>query len=277
MQSQVIVTRPAVEAGVWLDGLRAAGLQATNLPLIETRALARPWPVLGAAAAQIDPAALMFVSAAAVRHFFADDGAGQAFGGHPALCAGLRAGRLRAWVTGPGSAQALLQAGVPQAALDAPTQDAAELDSEALWAVVSPQVCDGFRVLIVRGRDAQGGDLGRSWLAGQAALSGAEIAQCVAYERARPPWTDAQSALARASAIDGSIWLFSSSQAVAHLEALAPGQSWRAARALATHPRIAHAARGAGFGAVAQTKPSLSAVLASIESFDESGDRAAPT
>ena len=45
-------------------------------------------------------------------------------------------------------------------------------------------------------------------------------------------------------------WHFSSSEAIGHLLDLAPGADWSAASALATHPRIAEHARGAGFGLV---------------------------
>ena len=49
---------------------------------------------------------------------------------------------------------------------------------------------------------------------------------------------------------------------------LAPtGASWDRARAIATHPRIAHAARRAGFGVVCESRPSVEAVVAALESF----------
>jgi uroporphyrinogen-III synthase len=43
------------------------------------------------------------------------------------------------------------------------------------------------------------------------------------------------------------LWVFSSSEAVGHLRVLAPAASWRLARALASHQRIALAARELGF------------------------------
>jgi uroporphyrinogen-III synthase len=63
------------------------------------------------------------------------------------------------------------------------------------------------------------------------------------------------------------VWLFSSSEAVANLRALLPDQSWQQARAVATHPRIAQAARDAGFAVVCESRPALADVVASIESF----------
>jgi uroporphyrinogen-III synthase len=266
MGAAIVVTRPAPECERWVARLQAAGRPALALPLIELRALAPPWPTLGSANALEVPAALMFVSAAAVRYFFSSDAQGLA------VAARLRSGQARAWVTGPGSARALLDAGIERRLIDLPALDAQELDSESLWAVVSPQAGPGFAVLIVRGRDAHSGVLGRSWLADRLVGAGAELAQCVVYERTRPAWGAPQRDLARRAAADGSQWLLSSSQALAHLQALMPGQDWRAAQALVTHRRIAQAALETGFGSVAKLDPGLRKLLASIESSDESGE-----
>jgi uroporphyrinogen-III synthase len=88
----------------------------------------------------------------------------------------------------------------------------------------------------------------------------------VAYTRAAPAWGEAQCAAARQAAGDGSLWLFSSSEAANNLRSLLPGQDWSRARALATHPRIAQSVRALGFGDVQATHPGWDAVLASIES-----------
>ena len=77
---------------------------------------------------------------------------------------------------------------------------------------------------------------------------------------------DAERALARAAATDGSLWLFSSSEAAGHLPALLPGQDWRRARAIATHPRIADTVRSLGFSEVIASRPGFEDVVASIES-----------
>ncbi|MDQ3273162.1 MAG: uroporphyrinogen-III synthase, partial [Pseudomonadota bacterium] len=60
-----------------------------------------------------------------------------------------------------------------------------------------------------------------------------------------------------------SVWLFSSSEAVGHL----PPGDWSQGRALATHPRIAEAARAAGWGVVVESRPTLADIVASIESM----------
>jgi len=131
----------------------------------------------------------------------------------------------------------------------------------------------GDRVLIVRGRSAtpqgahespQGN--GREWLAQQIEARGGQVEFVVAYQRGAPRFTAQEVALAQQAAQDGSVWLLSSSEAVAHLAEALPGQHWGAAHALATHPRIAEAARAAGFGTVRECRPALEDVVASIES-----------
>ena len=96
--------------------------------------------------------------------------------------------------------------------------------------------------------------------------AGAQVDTVVAYERRAPIFSAAQIALAQEACGDGSVWLFSSSEAVAHLQALLPPACLGTARALATHPRIAQTARLAGFAVVGETSPTLNAIVASIES-----------
>lgn len=263
---RVIVTRPQREAQDWVRELSAAGLPAQALPLIDIRpapdaaALQRVWQRLAAA----DYAGVMFVSANAITGFFASNAASAAvFSAQSAI-------KTRAWSPGPGTAKALLRAGVAPERIDAPASDAAQFDSEALWQVVGLQVKPGDRVLIVRGGDTQSAAAagsGRDWLARRLAEAGATAEFVVAYQRARPQFDAAQQQLATTAAADGSVWLFSSSEAVHNLQACLPGQSWQAARALATHPRIAAAARQAGFGVVHASRPALADVKASIESM----------
>jgi hypothetical protein len=66
----VIVTRPAREAVQWVEDLRAAGLDAVALPLIVIEPVADAAPLRAAWSHLADYAALMFVSATAVEHFF---------------------------------------------------------------------------------------------------------------------------------------------------------------------------------------------------------------
>jgi uroporphyrinogen-III synthase len=274
---RVIVTRPAREAAQWVQELSQQGVRAQALPLIQVGPVPELAPLQAAWRQLPDFAAVMFVSANAAEQFFAAKPASastSAFTAEGAL-------QPRAWATGPGTTAALLRAGVAPAVLDAPPADAAQFDSEALWVRVSHQVQAGSRVLIVRGRDAVALDatgaadtvapdaagVGRDWLAQSIEQAGARVEWVVAYQRTAPVWLAPERALAQQAASDGSVWLFSSTQAVTHLLALLPGQAWTAARAVATHARIAQALRNAGFGRVTESRPTLRDVMASIESM----------
>ena len=277
---RVIVTRPETDAQAWLDAIQKAGHEAVYLPLIE----------IGSApdAKAVDLAwqqwprwqAVMFVSAQAVRMFFAQ---------RP-----MQAGP-RFWATGPGTRQALIEAGVAANAIDAPNADSAQFDSEALWQVVSPSLKKQVPVLIVRGNEdsldsnptltananananansnpgnnqsvnPQG--VGRDWLAQQIIQAGASVEFVAAYSRRPPRWSAPQLEIAKQAAFDGSVWCFSSSQAVLHLQAQLTNVQWNKACCVATHARIAQTARDVGFVHVVQTRPVLSDVLASLESF----------
>jgi uroporphyrinogen-III synthase len=173
----------------------------------------------------------------------------------------------RAWATGPGTTRALQAAGVPADRIDAPSEDAPQVDSEALWSRVAGQVGPGSRVLIVRGAGADGQASGRDWLARRLSDEGAIVEMVAVYRRVVPAWTDGQRTLAEGAARDGSVWLFSSSEAIANLRVLLPSVSWSGARAIATHERIALAARDAGFGVVCPSRPAMDAVAAALESF----------
>lgn len=253
---RVIVTRPQSEAGRWVDALRAHGFDARSLPLmgiapmIDASALQQAWKSLPGMRAA------MFVSGNAARHFLAQRPAGLAW---PAT--------TRAWATGPGTRQALLEGGVDAALIDSPPPSAAQFDSETLWQQVASQVRPGDRALIVRGGDAAGASSGRDWLAEQLKAVGVQVDMVVAYRRQAPQFSDAQLREAADAAAAGDVWVFSSSQAIGHLRSALPHQDWSRARAVATHARIADAARNAGFGVVCESRPATEAVVAALESF----------
>ena len=187
----------------------------------------------------------------------------------------FQAGNLpvRAWATGPGTASALARRGVPSGLIDSPSPDALQFDSESLWAEVSGQVSAGTQVLIVRGDEAAGQAIagangtGRDWLAQHVEQAGGSVDFLVVYRRQVPVFSQAQCERVRTASSDGSVWLFSSSQAVANLTSNFPNLTWAQARAVATHPRIAQTARSHGFGVVCESRPTLSDVIASIESL----------
>ncbi|HYP71666.1 MAG TPA: uroporphyrinogen-III synthase, partial [Variovorax sp.] len=151
--------------------------------------------------------------------------------------------------------------------VDVPGADAQQFDSEALWQIAQPQVRPGTRILFVRGGDAQGLPEGRDWLSRQVSDAGAGQETVVTYRRVPPAWNPQERRMAEAAAADGSVWLFSSSQAIANLGAMLPDTDWSGARAIATHPRIAQSAQAAGFGHVLPSLAQLDALVASIESF----------
>lgn len=250
---RVVLTRPAADAARWSSDLAARGHQVLALPLIDIGPLANTAPVQAAWTGLPAIQAVMFVSANAVRHFMAARGRAP---WPPAT---------QAWATGPGTVAALHEARVPGALIAAPGVDAAQFDSEALWREVMPRVRPGWRVLLVRGAGVDG-STGREWLALQLQRAGAQADQLAVYERRLPAWNDAQRIAAREAACDGSMWLFSSSEAIANLRTLAPNVQWTQARALATHERIARAARDAGFGRVVQARGTLEAVARTLES-----------
>lgn len=235
-----------------MQALCERGLDAHSLPLIEItpapdhQALERQRTRLG------DYTAVMFVSANAVEGLIA---AGVSW---PAT--------TRAWATGPGTRDALLAARVPRALIDAPAVDAAQFDSESLWAQVRPQATSAARVLIARGADALGLPAGRNWLADQLVAAGARVDTVATYARGLPVWDASQTALAQAAARGQGWWVLSSSEAVDNLRQLLPAEDFCAARALCSHPRIAQAARAAGFGVVAQTRPVLESVAGFLQS-----------
>jgi uroporphyrinogen-III synthase len=269
---RVIVTRPTQEAAQWVRRLTDAGFAAVALPLIGVLPPPDPVAVAAAWARMGEFDAVMFVSGNAVDHFFASKPAGALeFFTDSAT-------NIRAFVTGPGSLSALKRAQVDMRCIDMPDRAAEQFDSEALWAVVAQRVQPGYRVLIVRGsasHDVSGGTapaegsgegVGRDWFAEQVRGAGGSVEFVVSYQRRPPDLSVDDRAMVREAATDGSVWLFSSSEAIGNLVASCADQSWAQAKAVVTHSRIAHAARKAGFSVVCESRPSLAALMASIES-----------
>ncbi len=250
MSLVALVTRPAAQAAAWVDKLRERGIDARALPLIaiepvaDTSALREAWHLLP----QRDLA--MFVSSNAVEGFFA---------ARPPARTWPRG--LRAAATGPGTVAALVAAGVPAAQCVAPR--AAPYDSSALWAELQGEPWAGRSALIVRG------DGGRDEFAQSLRAAGAKVAFAQAYVRKVPVWSAAEQALAQAAveAPRRHVWLLSSAEGIDHLGALLPGRDWRAAIAVASHPRIAQRARRAGFGHVLEAPPLLDAVASAFGSL----------
>lgn len=278
MALQVIVTRPTAEADAWLDAFAERGIDALGLPLIDTGPPSDAATLTGLRHWQshwCEVDAVMMVSPAAVRQFL----------GTPGFeCPGGDQRLPRWWSPGPGSAKVLrrllAEHGLNVGAVDTPADEASHFDSEALWSVVGSQVHPGFHLLVVRGRtrpdirlttsdpqveSALSRGEGREWLMERCQERGAKVDFCVAYERFAPDWLpEAQHRLA-ARPPEHQIWMLSSSEGVLELDRRMPEGLWRKGTALATHPRIAAAAREAGFRAVLCCKPVLEDVIRTLE------------
>ena len=280
--ARLIVTRPAPEAGRWARQLEDAGIAAEALPLIDIAPLASPTDaqlLKNAWEALAGYAACMFVSGHAVDHFFKKNRADvQAQQPQAAINSVANDNWLkilpavRFLAPGPGTVTALRAVGIPASRIDAPLPDASQFDSEALWRVVGRQDWSGCKVLIVRGQSAgaAGASSGRDWIVRQWQGAGASVDFVSVYQRCAPSWDEARLQRARQAAADGSVWLFSSSEAVANLANLVglDGIDWRHARAIATHPRIAGAVRAAGWGVVAESRPALADIRQALGSLE---------
>ena len=295
---QIIVTRPAQEAALWVEKLQAAGFDAVALPLIEiasssnaddAKQLQNAWKNIH------QYAACMFVSSNAVAYFFRANGdvaQSNSAQAAPYLIASQRHTAVppgcRFLAPGPGTAAALQSAGVNPLQIDSPPADAAQFDSTALWDVVRARNWQGARVLVVRGNSPSGASLKaraadnqlpdsadqpRNWLVQQLQAAGSQVDVLTVYERRAPVLTALQIELARSAASSGAVWLFSSAEAVSNLRAMAPlietvGTGWGSAMAIATHPRILQAVQAAGFGRALASRPTLPEVVQALRSIE---------
>lgn len=224
----ILVTRPVRQAAGFAAKLTALGAAPVIFPAIAILPPDDGAPLAAALAALAGYDAVVFVSANAVEHGL------PARGGWPP--------ELPAFAPGPGTAEALLAAGVADVRVPATTYD-----SEGLLALPELAAMAGRRVLVLRG------DGGRELLAETLRARGA-LVDCVAcYRRARP----ADGAGFREALADGRIEAVTvtSSEGVDNLWALADGVTrarWQRLPTFAPHPRIA--ARGRALGlAVTET------------------------
>lgn len=247
---RVIVTRPEPECSRWVDAMQREGLSAVALPLIEIASI----PFAFDASQNYD--AFVFVSRSAVDGFLKVTP-------KDALEA------KRCLVSGLGTRAALIQNGLQERLIDAPDSHSNQFDSEALWGVAGKRDWRGKRVLIVRGANNLGEQEGRPWLADQLTNAGAVVDFVATYARRLPHLTDEHCALlqARTDKASQDVWLFSSSQSIAHLKLLMPSRDWKTSRAIATHDRIFISAMGAGFGDVKVTRPVLADVVATLKAL----------
>ena len=193
--------------------LRDCGIDALSLPLIGIAPVADPAPLIQAWRELPRQRLVVFVSPNAAEQFFARRPVDA-----PCWPASLLAGS-----PGPGTTRVLTALGVPGAQLVEPEADAAQFDSEALWAELAGRDWHGADVLIVRGSG------GRDWLADTLRRHGARVGHLDAYRRVLPRLTPADQALLRAALAEPAshLWFFSSSEAVGNLvEAVVALPTW---------------------------------------------------
>lgn len=225
MRGPLVLTAPQAQQARWRSALEALGVPVRSLPLIvigpaaDPGAVALAWTLLRRA-----PRLAVFVSPSAVAALDAGD-----WTQWPK--------QTRAACVGPGTAQALRERGVPEVLC--PPQDSERFESEALWPLIE-QLGDwrGGQVLLLRG------DGGREWLAERLIERGAQVQALSVYRRLAPQpvgdWALQRGAVSTGEAL----WLLTSTQSLANglqLAVLGPG-----VEVLASHPRIAEAARAAG-------------------------------
>ncbi len=269
--SRVLVTRPADQAGPWVDALRQAGIDAVALPLIgigppdDPAAVERTWRERAA----FD--LMMFVSPNAAGQFFALARPADGDRAWPA--------HLLAAAPGPGTAEVLQRLGVPADQIVQPAADAPQFDSESLWQRLGQHDWRDRHALIVRG------DGGRDWLADQLRSRGASVSFLSAYRRGAPALGPGEQRLLgdALAAPRRHLWFFSSSEAVDHLATLLQQcghprdpQALRQSVAVATHPRIAERAAALRFAAVLGCRPGVASVVACIQSAGTHADPGVP-
>jgi uroporphyrinogen III methyltransferase/synthase len=247
-QVTVVVTRPPGQSAALLTLLAAAGFEALEFPLIDIGPVVDAAPLRAAldelyAPAPHGYALVVFVSPNAID---------QTFG----VLASAWPVSVPIGVVGPGSIAALARQGVAAPAHTVVSPAAgfdARYDSEALYAAIETHFgAHGLReqrVLIVRG------DGGREWLAERLTEAGAKVEKVAAYRRIVPEpsmrkWERVHELLAGVP----HAWLLTSSEGVRNLDELArehltadETERLRHAPLVAPHPRIAEAARQAGF------------------------------
>ncbi|MDR5756281.1 fused uroporphyrinogen-III synthase HemD/membrane protein HemX [Caballeronia sp. LZ035] len=280
-RATVIVTRPAGQSSTLLARLASAGFDTLEFPLIDIAPVADDAPLRAALDQLYLPpdaperyALVVFVSPNAVDHAFSR------------LAAPWPAD-LPVAVVGPGSVAALARQGVhaPAQRVITPSAEEADprFDSEALYAAIEAEFgatgLEGRRVLIVRG------DGGREWLAERLVAAGAQVEKAAAYRRVLPEpsmqkWERVHALLTGEPPMQDAphAWLLTSSEGVRNLNELAwehltADEIARLKRAplVCPHPRIAEAARGAGFDRMTVSGAGDDRIVHALEALFPSG------
>src|SRR3954454_9508083 len=130
----VVLTRPVQEAERWAARLRQRGVEPLVLPLLAIGAAPDPEALRQAAAGADSYRAVMFVSAYAVHGFFAVN---------------PRFVKASAWAPGPATVEASREAGVPEARISEPPEEARNCNSARIGPVVLAQLGSAAGVVVV--------------------------------------------------------------------------------------------------------------------------------
>ena len=243
----ILITRPAGQADSLCAALAALGAAPLRFPLLTISPVADPSPLQAAARRLGEFALVFFVSPNAVH--FALDAMLPVVGTWPAGVAMATVGK--------GSEAALAARGFAE--VIAPADG---FDSEAVLALPAfqPAAVAGRRVLILRG------DGGRDLLGDMLKARGAEVEYLTCYHR-RGPTEDFTPvvALARAGRLDA--LTLTSSESVGHLRALPDTAALLDVPVFVPHPRIAMAARDAGFSTVVATAAGDPGLIAGLVGY----------
>jgi uroporphyrinogen-III synthase len=249
-----LVTRPGPAGRSLAEALQARGAESLWLPAFELGPAPDPAAVTATLRRLAEFDLAVFVSPAAVR-------------GAAAALPPRWPATTRAAVVGHATAGALRAhyASAPPPVIE-PSGRAEAGGSEALWETLAAQGMAGQAapraVLILRAAH------GREWLGERLREAGARVETLAVYTRtpcAAP--IEARERLAQWRASQAIATVLTSSEAVGVLaQQLAPDPALRAAvfsgRALASHDRVAAAARAAGFAQVSVAAPEVETILA---------------
>jgi uroporphyrinogen-III synthase len=233
--TRVILTRPDPQAQGWETALTEAGFEVALLPLIHISLLPPPAALPDLSACH----AVFLVSRNALDGLIAWYG-----------LAALQNAAVRWLCPGAGTAQQLVSLGIAAQRIVQPALHAPQ-DSWHLWQTLQAHapLQSGQNLLVVKGCDAGLSAAPQNWFATQALGSGCSVEEIISYQRQAPDLTVAQAELAQSAAQDGSVWLFSSSLAIAHLRQALPEIDFKGTPCIATHERIGQTAQQHGFQA----------------------------
>lgn len=244
----IVVTRPREQAGELGAAIEKLGGRTYYFPLLEIHPVADQTPLLAAARDLASYSLAVFVSPNAVAHAL------------PLLLAqGAWPDTVRPVAVGPGTAQALADAGIHGCLYP---RD--RYDSEALLALpeLAADRIAGKGVIIFRGNG------GRELLGETLEVRGARVIRVACYQRSGPA-TDKADLVARLKTgkIDGIT--VSSSEALGYLSALLddPAPIW-ITPLFVSHGRIAERAEAMGFLKVVLVDAAAGGVLAGLSTYN---------